>query len=72
MAKGWAVTIGAEIDLRTVSPTERAAMVNGLVTIFGVTVYNSHTDEEIEKMFDYECGVSTKTVSLIEIDVTQV
>ena len=54
-AIGWAVIDkGGEIDVGSVSPTRRGALVNWLWNQ-GVKVMNSWTDAEIERAFD---GVS--------------
>jgi hypothetical protein len=45
--EGYAVVLFREIDVRTVSPTRRAAIVNWLVT-HGVWVADSFTDDYIE------------------------
>ena len=53
-AIGWAVIDkGGEIDVSSVSPTRRGALVNWLWS--NVKVMNSWTDAEIERAFD---GVS--------------
>jgi hypothetical protein len=46
-APGFAVIVGGDIQVNTVSETERAAKVNGLVTLFGMAVLDHHTDDEI-------------------------
>ena len=49
--KGYAVITNDKIDVRTVSLTRRAAIVNWLVVEGGRMVYSSTTDEDIEKMW---------------------
>jgi hypothetical protein len=47
-ATGYAIRDAGEIDVRTVSPTPRAAKVNWLVTGFNARITNATTDEQIE------------------------
>jgi hypothetical protein len=47
-ASGFAVVVGDDVQVNTVSETKRAAKVNGLVTLFGMNVLNRHTDAQIE------------------------
>ena len=48
---GWVTVNSAGVmDVRTLSETHRAVMVNWLVTR-GTMIWASHTDEEIERMF---------------------
>jgi len=50
-AYGFAVQHGTEIDVRTVSPTERAAKVNHLVANCGLPILASDTDAIIERVW---------------------
>ena len=50
-ARGFAAVRHGEIDVRTVSPTIRAAKVNWLVVHRGIQIYVTTTDEEIEEMW---------------------
>ncbi len=50
-ATGYAVVCNSEIDMRTVGPTRRAAIVNWLY-IHGLPLYRLTTDEEIEAFWD--------------------
>jgi hypothetical protein len=52
-AQGFAVVHRGRISVATVSPTERAAKVNALVVLFGVSVMNSDTDAEIERAWQF-------------------
>jgi hypothetical protein len=52
-AKGWAVAVNGVIDVRTVSPTRRAAIVNWLVT-HGKLVFAKDSDEKIETMWSID------------------
>lgn len=47
-ADGWAVIKNGKINVRTVSDTRRASLVNWLVTDGGVLVTAAWTDEMIE------------------------
>jgi hypothetical protein len=48
-AEGWAIIENGRINVRTVSPTRRAAIVNFLVVERGILVMDSATDEQIEQ-----------------------
>lgn len=50
-ADGWAIIEDIGIDVRSVSPTRRAAIVNWLVTRKGIMIYHTTTDEQIEAMW---------------------
>lgn len=50
MTIGWAVIDGHEIDVRTVSPTRRAAIVNWLV-LSGKMMLAHFSDESIEMIW---------------------
>ncbi|PWU21859.1 MAG: hypothetical protein C5B50_00820 [Verrucomicrobia bacterium] len=58
---GYAAAIGEKIEVKTVSDTERAAMVNWLV-ISGTPVFSTTTDEMIVEMFAEECLRSAAVV----------
>jgi hypothetical protein len=47
----WAVIDDDAIKVRTVSDTQRAAMVNWLVTECGCMIYSYITDEQIEHLW---------------------
>lgn len=47
-ANGYGVAVGGKLDVRTVSPTRRAAIVNWLC-LSGYAVLNSATDADIEQ-----------------------
>lgn len=57
----------------TVASTERAAMVNALVTIFGVAVYSSHADEAIKAMFKRSSppGHGIRPVEILPVEVVE-
>lgn len=50
--KGWAVINAAgEVDIRTVSPTRRAAIVNWLFLVAEVFISTQHTDDKIHQIW---------------------
>jgi hypothetical protein len=51
VAQGWAVVTDFKIDINTVSETRRGALVNWLVRVAGIMIYQWHTDEEIETLW---------------------
>ncbi len=53
--EGFGVVDDDGLDLRTVSPTERAAKINWLVTRAARRISSSTTDEQIETMWAEEC-----------------
>lgn len=58
-AEGWAVKdVDTGINIRTVSDTRRAAIVNWLVVECGVAVSMGHDDLQIEKLWRQLCGAS--------------
>jgi hypothetical protein len=50
-ARGYAVVENGSIDMRTVSPTRRGAVVNWLVVRGGQMITNSMSDGEIEELW---------------------
>ena len=50
-ARGWAAARHDEIDIRSVGPTRRSAIVNELWAALRITITDSHTDAEIEAMW---------------------
>ena len=61
------------IDVATVSPTKRGAMVNALVRVYGTPIFASHSDEEIEKLFEF-CAAKnpTNAAQIVEVSITVV
>ena len=55
-ADGWAIIEDIGIDVRSVSPTRRAAIVNWLVTRAGIMIYSTTTDKQIEECWTAHCG----------------
>jgi hypothetical protein len=52
VAGGYAIETHGEIDMTTVSPTERAAKVNWLVTACGILLPNNIEDDIIEAFWE--------------------
>lgn len=55
-SKGWAVRNEAEIFVKTVSSTARAAIINWLITEAHIMVLAGTPDDEIERMFAQRHG----------------
>lgn len=54
---GWAVTVDDKIDMRTVGPTRRAAIINWMVTERKELITNFTSDRSIDmKWSRYENG----------------
>jgi len=51
MTDAWAVKDYYGINVKTVSDTRRAAIVNWLVTVPKIMIYNHMTDAEIESLW---------------------
>lgn len=56
--QGWAVADPDGINIKTVSDTRRAAIVNWLVVEKGCGVLNCASDEDIERAWRHLCGPS--------------
>lgn len=54
--QGFAVVFNDVIDVRTVSETRRAAIVNWLVVASGCMIYNRTTDQQIEWLWEKNKG----------------
>lgn len=67
MTKGWAVKDPEGINIKTVSDTRRAAIVNWLVVEKGIGVYNATNDAQIEMTWRNLCGPS----EVMEVSVTR-
>jgi hypothetical protein len=52
IAGAYAIERGGEIDIRSVSPTERAAKINWLVVHCGYPILQSCPDEVIEEAWE--------------------
>lgn len=66
-AYGWAVVDGGKINVRTVSDTRRAAIINWLVVDRHLAVAINLTDEEIELLW-YENGRRGVEVDYVTIN----
>lgn len=69
-AFGYACTIDGAIQVNTISTTRRAAMVNGLVTIFGVQVTYRVTDEWIARSWEDKSTRARKTHKIVKVRIT--
>lgn len=67
-ARGYAIANSGEIDIRTVSGTRRAAIVNWLVAQAGVMVFAYWTDERIEDAWVQE-SARVPGVEIIQVRV---
>ncbi len=56
--QGWAVADPDGLNIKTVSETRRAAIVNWLVVEKGVGIFNTTNDEQIEMAWRNLCGPS--------------
>lgn len=54
--EAWGVVDDDGLNVRTVSDTRRAAIINWLVTNAGVMIMDTHTDEHINALWDANCG----------------
>ena len=59
LSEAWAVVHKDAINIRTVSPTRRAAIVNWLVVERDYLITNARTDEQIETLWELECEDET-------------
>ena len=64
----WAVVERGAIDLRSVGPTRRSAIVNWLYTEKKVTILNTYNDELIEQTWREWCGDAICTT--VEVSVS--
>ena len=65
-AEAFAVIANGKIDVRTVSDTRRAAIVNWLVVDRGCPILRTDTDEQIEQLWEQEQGEAS--VAAVEIN----
>lgn len=63
--RAFAVIVGEKIDVRTVSDTRRAAIVNWLVVDRSCLILRTDTDEQIEHLWEQEGGDAS--VAAVEI-----
>jgi hypothetical protein len=72
-AEGYAIVEDGKIDVRTVSPTRRAAIVNFLVVSRGAFITNAMTDDIIDSIWRdrangaYVIGVDIKPTEILPI-----
>ena len=71
-AVGWACVLKTPrvIDVRSVSPTKRACMVNALVTQLGIMVTNDWTDQDIERAWQ-QFGAAIADILEVNIAVRE-
>jgi methyl coenzyme M reductase beta subunit len=68
-ARGYAVIEQGQIDIRSVSPTRRAAIVNWLVTAKRLVATHNTTDEQIERAWQaHKGGAEAVIVTIIAFD----
>ncbi len=58
-AEGWAVVDDKGINVRTVSESRRAAIINWLVVEAQLHILNAHTDEQVDAMWNAHRGSAT-------------
>lgn len=63
-AYGWAVIENGTINIRTVSDTRRAALVNWLIAEKRLMALNTATDDQIEAMWHANCDGAICTTIL--------
>jgi hypothetical protein len=68
-AVGWAVVFFGEMDVRTISPTRRAAIINWIVSRGGKWVSNNTTDDEIESMWKAFVYDNNDLLTAVEVNV---
>lgn len=66
---GWAVKTPAGISVATVSPTRRAAIVNWLMAACNISVFQGHTDADIEHM--WRRNAPPRQAAVIPVVVTE-
>jgi hypothetical protein len=69
-ARGFAVVIRGQIDVRTVSPYIRGAVINWLVVSAGQTISNSMSDDQIFAIWDVHRFEASAAVRPVRIEVT--
>jgi hypothetical protein len=66
---GWAVCKGGRIDIRTVSETRRAAVVNWLLVGAAVPVNANCSDGEIERLWMQHHALHKASVTKVCVEV---
>lgn len=64
--EGYAVVLDERIDIRTVSETRRAAIVNWLVVNMICPIFNHTTDEQIELIWEQNKGFAEVKEVVVE------
>lgn len=59
-ATGWAIVQNGEIMMATVSPTRIAALVNGLLVVFGVAPRQHWADGRVEEEWNFQAAQKSK------------
>lgn len=71
IAYGWAIIDNGEINVATISPTRRGALVNWLVVRANVFVRHDHTYAQIESMWDERRFDAKARVTDVQIEELQ-
>lgn len=67
--QGWAVVDYGTINIKTVSGTRRAAIVNWLVVQKGEFITNAHSDEDIERLWEVKKNQGTSNADVVRVNV---
>lgn len=59
MVKGYAVVQNGIINIKTVSPSRRAAIVNWLIVEHSIRIFQWTTDKDIETLWEHNRGCAT-------------
>jgi len=70
MTSGWAIKVDHELDIKTVGPTARSAMVNYLWNA-GHMLTNSTTDRQIEALFADEQKIKAGRIELTRVRIAE-
>jgi len=65
-AHGWAVVDMSGINVRTVSPSRRGALVNWLIAAHRMVLMGNVTDEQVEQLWQAKSG----DAMVVEVDIT--
>lgn len=71
MVTGYACTVNGAIRVDTVAPSRKAAMVNGLTSLFQVLVTRLHSDEWIEKAYAEFAAQSENRHGLVRVSIDE-
>ncbi len=69
MVEAFAVAVDGKIDIRTVCESRRGAIVNWLFvqTWSQVMVFTSHTDEDIERLWERNRRLGSHRAEVVEV-----